>query len=128
MSVLNLDLLIKLLKMTTSSSDGEALVAMRKANEQVAKLKTDWDSLLRSKVTIIADPFANSPVPSRDKVRRNPQPPPMHPPSKPQQTRQPRPFSSVHRPGAQPSPAYAAKSAQPRAARRKNPITLDDLL
>jgi hypothetical protein len=57
----NLSLLIKLLKMTTSSSDSEALVAMRKANEALGRVGGDWETLLRGKVTIIADPWAASP-------------------------------------------------------------------
>lgn len=71
---LNLDLLIKLLKMTTSSHDGEALVACRKANEILKKFGGDWDALLRGKVTIIEDPFVNVKAPD---VR--PQAPPPAP-------------------------------------------------
>lgn len=62
----NLGLLIKLLKMTTSANDAEALMAMRKANEQLAKFGGDWESLLRGKVTIIAEPFAEVPLPARN--------------------------------------------------------------
>ncbi len=74
-----LDRLIKLLKMTTSSSDGEALVAMRKANEKLSELGGDWEKLLRGKVTVIADPFANVPVPEAGRRQMNTPPPP--PPS-----------------------------------------------
>ena len=55
----SLTLLIKLLKMTTSSHDAEALVACRKANAELQKFGGDWDTLLRGKVTVIGDPFAN---------------------------------------------------------------------
>lgn len=60
----NLSLLIKLLKMTTSSNDAEALLAIRNANKQLAKFGGDWESLLRRHVTIIgADPFTNIDAP-----------------------------------------------------------------
>jgi hypothetical protein len=61
-TAINLELLIKLLKLTSSSNDGEAIVAMRKANQQVEKVGGDWETLLRGKVTIIADPFAGGPA------------------------------------------------------------------
>lgn len=77
----NLTLLIKLLKMTTSSHDAEALLAIRKANEQLAKFGGDWERLLRSRITIIgADPFsAIAEPPKREPKVRQPQyttPPP----------------------------------------------------
>lgn len=56
-----LSILIKLLKMTTSSHDHEALNAMRLANAQVLKLGTDWEDLLYGKVTLVADPFTSIP-------------------------------------------------------------------
>ena len=54
---LNLELLIKLLKLTASSNDSEALLAMRKAHEVLTKFGGDWEALLHGKVTVIADPF-----------------------------------------------------------------------
>jgi len=51
-------LLVKLLKMTTSSSDAEALVAMRKANDLLASAGWDWDRLMAGKITVVGDPFA----------------------------------------------------------------------
>jgi hypothetical protein len=71
----NLTLLIKLLKMTTSSHDAEALLAIRKANEQLAKFGGDWERLLRSRITIIgADPFsAIAEPPKREPKVRQPQ-------------------------------------------------------
>lgn len=56
-----LSMLIKLLKMTTSTHDHEALSAMRLANLQLLKLGTDWEDLLNAKVTLIADPFSAIP-------------------------------------------------------------------
>lgn len=41
-----LPMLTKLLKMTTSSNDGEALVAIRKANAYIKQHKLTWDELL----------------------------------------------------------------------------------
>src|SRR3954470_14383778 len=58
-----LELLIKLMKMT-SAEDNIALVAIRKANSHLHKLNADWESVLRGKVKIIADPFANINIPA----------------------------------------------------------------
>lgn len=67
----NLSLLIKLLKMTTSSNDAEALLAIRNANKQLSKFGGDWESLLRSHVTIIgADPFQNIEAPPQSTRQR----------------------------------------------------------
>lgn len=68
------DLLIKLLKMTTSSHDNEALSAMRKANAQLVKLGFEWEKLLRGKVTIVADPFASIPTPPTPQKPHEPNP------------------------------------------------------
>lgn len=79
---LNLELLIKLLKLTTSSNDGEALLASRKANEVLGKFGGDWEALLRGKVTVIADPFAAAatPVASRPMHNAPVAPRPQQPP------------------------------------------------
>lgn len=42
--------LIQLMMMTTSDSDGEALVALRKANAMLAEQNMNWEELLRAKV------------------------------------------------------------------------------
>ncbi len=76
---LNLELLIKLLKLTTSPNDGEALSAIRRANVQLSKVGGDWDALLRSRVTLIADPFVDIPVPQQHAWT----PPPSAPPAAP---------------------------------------------
>jgi hypothetical protein len=49
--------LIKLMKMTTSSNSAEALVAVRKANEELKRLGWDWESILAGKIKIIENPF-----------------------------------------------------------------------
>lgn len=44
---------IKLMKMTTSPSEGEALNAIRMANSLLAEANLDWDDFLRGKAKII---------------------------------------------------------------------------
>lgn len=58
------ELLAKLLKMTTSDTDAEALVAIRKANALLKTSGWDWDKLLAGKIKIIADPFATIQTPT----------------------------------------------------------------
>lgn len=151
MAAENLDLLIKLLKMTTSSSEGEVLVAIRKANEHLKhKLSSDWESLLRGKVTIIEDPFAKAPTPppGHQQSRRPPPPPsaPPRPATSPSQPRyapnspppnapfRPRPVNPAPNPfagtGFTPPQPGAPKNAAPRTARqrRKAPLTIDDIV
>jgi len=78
------DLLTKLLKMTTSSNDGEALIAIRKANDLLASAGWDWDKLMAGKIKVIADPFASVAQPvQRDAVRPRPAPPPPPQPKAP---------------------------------------------
>lgn len=68
----NLQLLIKLMKLTASSNDSEALSAIRKANEQLLKFGGDWEKLLLGKVTIIADPFTSFAAPPKESFSRQP--------------------------------------------------------
>lgn len=78
-----LTLLIKLLKMTTSAHDSEALAAVRKANEQLKRFGGDWETLLTKNVTIIADPFEGitKPPPQAKKPQfSTPSPPPRSKP------------------------------------------------
>lgn len=70
---------IKLMKMTTATTDGEALNAIRMANAMLRRNGHDWDNLLRNKITIIADPFTSIPEP----------PKPAEPPQKPTWPSQP---------------------------------------
>src|SRR5262245_52256164 len=105
----NLGLLIKLLKMTTSSNDAEALIAMRRANEQLIKFGGDWENLLRGKVTVIGDPFAGTgPTIDEAAIRRstNGQKPPSPgtpPPPRPAPQPPPHTYSTPRRPQAQPA-------------------------
>lgn len=64
-------LLVKLLKMTTSAVDAEALVAMRKANALLTEAGWDWDRLMAGKITVVGDPFAGLGDP-RPKVQAKP--------------------------------------------------------
>ena len=75
----NLDRLIKLLRMTTSSNDSEALLAIRAANRQLSTINTDWEKLIRGKVTVLADPFIG--VAEPPKPAPKPAPKPSAPPS-----------------------------------------------
>jgi hypothetical protein len=123
----SLTLLIKLLKMTTSSHDNEALVAMRKANTELLKFGGDWDTLLRGKVTVIGDPFENLRKPDvgapRPPAPHAPPPPP--PPPRPQAPPPPqRPQAYAHSP--QRPQTAALKRA--RARFKRGTVTLDDLI
>lgn len=69
----SLSKLIKLLKLTTSDNNAEALLAMRKANDELRKLNLDWEGLLKGKITVIGDPFAEA---TRPPVRSSPPPTP----------------------------------------------------
>lgn len=89
--------LIKLLNLTTSPNQGEALSAVSMANNLVAKLGTTWDELLTGKVTLIADPFTSIPEPPKSAASAppayTPSPPPPHvrrqPPPRPGPTNTP---------------------------------------
>lgn len=82
----NLGILIKLMKMTTSTHDGEALNALRMANKALSKFGGDWETLLRGKVTVItSDPFSSIPeTPAAKAPPPKPPPPPVYtPPTRP---------------------------------------------
>lgn len=133
--------LIKLLGMTTASNDGEALAAMRMANRELDRLGKTWHEFIMSKITVVADPFAQVPTPpstpTADAYGRpcdwrnatapsRPTPPP--PPRRPQPT-PPRPPAAgtpdysymshqSQRPRAQPDPF---KQTSGRPAKAKQP-------
>jgi hypothetical protein len=63
-NTLNIQMLIKLLRMTESSHDGEVLNAARMANALLNKHNVNWDEALRGQVPMVdADPFATIPDP-----------------------------------------------------------------
>src|SRR6266566_3142848 len=77
----NLDRLAKLLRLTTSPNDHEALMAIRAANRLLDSSAWDWDRLLAGKIRIVADPFSGpSPVAPPPRAQAAP-PPPPHPPT-----------------------------------------------
>jgi hypothetical protein len=100
--------LIKILGMTTSANDPTALIAIRRANECLERLNTDWRGLLTGKVTIIQDPFVNVPPP----------PPPKAAPPRDEPPRKPRAGSP-----AQPKPQPRPQPAQPRWKPRFTDVT-----
>ena len=55
--------LIKLLGMTTSTNDAEALVALRAANRELDRLGKTWHEFITSRLTVVADPFGSIPTP-----------------------------------------------------------------
>jgi hypothetical protein len=79
---INIELLIKLMMMTTSATDGEALAAVRFANTLLSKHGGNWDELLRGKLAPI-DPFASLPEPPQAAKPTTPTPQPQRPPPPP---------------------------------------------
>jgi hypothetical protein len=116
------ELLIKILKMTTSDNDATALVAIRRANEFLDRNHWDWEKLINGKIKIAADPFANLQTPqakaefgsaSRPPPPPRPAAPPFNPrPYNPQRAQAPRPAQA---PTGQPAPP--PKPRQPISAK-----------
>lgn len=112
-----LELLIKLMRMT-EAEDNIALVAIKKANSHLKKMGTDWEAVLRSKVKIIADPFASINIPqaamnpnrNQDYTPTPPRRPAPPPPPQPTAT----PYQAPQRP-TRPSPVRPRPGAQPFA-------------
>lgn len=108
--------LIKLLGMTTSQNDAEALSFMRAANAEIDKLGKTWHEFIMSKVTVVADPFDKVP----DPAKAAPDPDPGRNPPRWQQTAAapqrpappppPRPTRPAPRPA--PAPDYSYMGAQ----------------
>lgn len=131
-----LELLIKLMKMT-QAEDNIALIAVRKANNQLLKMGTDWEALLRGKVKIIADPFANINIPAshmnpnknqdytpKPQAPRKPAPPP--PPQPQPAASSPDPFYQGYRsPPPQPQPRPHRARTPPLADPGPNNGTLE---
>src|SRR6516165_7239708 len=88
------DLLLKILRMTTSDNDNVALNALRRANEFLSKNGWDWDKLINAKIRIAADPFSNLETPQSYNGSRHhtaPTPPPHPQAPTPQPPPRPRP-------------------------------------
>ncbi len=103
--------LIKLMQMTTSANDTEALLAVRKANEQMQKLGKSWEELLTSRLTIIADPFESLQAPPQ---RKTAPPPANHPPFTPSPPPPPTP-----QPQSSPRPQWTPPPYHPSYAKSK---------
>lgn len=73
------ELLLKMLNMTTADNDGQALVAIRKANALLASAGWTWEKLLLGKIVVVADPFANIKSPDSNKKFAGSAPPPQTP-------------------------------------------------
>lgn len=86
---------IKLMKMTTATVDGEALNAIRMANRMLTTNKLDWE-FLRTKITIIADPFTS--------ISEPPKPTAAPPPAPPRPTYTPQPTYTPPPPRPPPRP------------------------
>ena len=113
------ELLAKLLRMSTSPNDGEALTAIRKANELLRSAGWDWDKLLAGKIKVAADPFSglgtpHNPTPVR--TAPSPAPRPPHPTAPP-----PRSYpSQPPRPQAPPPPPKPQAPFEPWSHRSTN--------
>ncbi len=59
----NLDKIIKLMGMTGSDHDAEAISALRMATRIMKEWGWTWDAVLHGKVKIMPNPFANIPSP-----------------------------------------------------------------
>lgn len=94
-------LLVKLLKMTSSPNDGEALTAVRKANELLASAGWDWDRLMSGKIVVVEDPFGAIGTPKSGRGEAAPPTPATQPP---------RPFQQAPRPAPAPPPKPAPKA------------------
>ena len=111
------DILLKLLKMTTSSNDGEALTAIRKANAVLIAGGWDWDKLISRKIVIVEDPFSKVQAPpsfNNDRHVSRPQPfhtpPPQPPPMRPTAPPPPPPPPPKPRPAPPPLGPYSNKA------------------
>lgn len=104
------ELLLKLLRMTTSSNDGEAIVAIRKANELLQSAGWDWDKLIAGKIKVVGDPFGNIEQPLNRQTHSRPAPPPPPQPARPVRPAPPPPPPPPPPPRPRPQPLMSTKS------------------
>jgi hypothetical protein len=98
------DLLLKMLRMTESDNDGQALVAIRKANKLLQDNGWSWEKLIHAKITVVEDPFgkqSHDPFANAYKAPMPNAPPPPRPQRTPPRP-QPAPAAQPYR--APPSP------------------------
>lgn len=63
------DLLIKIMGMTTSDNDGQALVALRKANKLLLDAGWSWEKLIQGRIKVVENPFKSAnPFADRERV------------------------------------------------------------
>lgn len=107
-----LDLLIKMMGMTTSDNDNTALIALRKATAMLTANGWDWERLLRGKVKVINAPTFTGPrVDVNPTVQAAPVRP-MHPtPNYSQPKPQPAPQP---KPKPKPAPSWTQQPAAPQ--------------
>lgn len=114
------ELLLKMLNMTTADNDGQALVAIRKANALLASSGWTWEKLLLGKIVVVADPFANikSPDSSKKSASSGSAPPPRPQPAAPNAGwgSSPPPFK---RPTPTPPPPPKPQPAAPKTLGQK---------
>lgn len=114
------ELLIKLLGMTGSANDGEALVALRKATSLLDSAGWTWERLVRAKITVVADPFAQIKTPpAADKIDEENINSPSRRPSAPTRCTSPPP---PPRPRPTPAAQPASRPAPNPAAMPNSPI------
>lgn len=85
--------LLKLLRMTTSPNDGEALTAIRKVNELLTSNGWDWDKLIAGKIKIVPNPFVGLGTPIRKEPAPYKEPTPSY---NPRPTPPPPPRAKYH--------------------------------
>lgn len=73
------ELLLKLLGLTASANDAEALSAIRKANEFLNRAGWTWEMLIHSKIKIIPSPFIGVGDPRTDRHAEPAEAPPFTP-------------------------------------------------
>jgi hypothetical protein len=104
--------LTKLIMKSTASNDNEALLALRLAHREADKFG-GWETILRGRITIIGDPFADIQAPSAARKAEYAPPPstPQRPQDRPAASSPPQPSAP---PRPKPPPVYSA----PRRRRR----------
>lgn len=115
----SLSRLVKLVMKSTASNDNEALMALRLAHKEADKFG-GWETILRGKITVIGDPFAELGTPPRN--AEGPTYSRPMPPSRPAApTPQPAAAPYQNRPQApsNPRPAQPAPRQSPASRRRR---------
>lgn len=105
-------LLIKLMGMTGSANDGEALVALRKATALLTSAGWTWERLIEGKIKVVENPFkSDNPFANRERVVRQQGPAPQ-PQSAPQWANpaQPKPVGPIFHTASPTNPLNTIKN------------------